>query len=153
MKILGTVLARVKSKCCVFGMLSLLIWAGCALDPSGVTDSGKEGVDPSMPFECSGALLARYPEACNGMDDDCDGEIDEGLGACPVDESELPFRLCSRIAASLTWHVRADKSATSSGSKVDVTSHVKMENSGCVHLDVNRSFKNVSGDCGRLANQ
>ena len=76
-------------------MLSLLIWAGCALDPSGVTDSGKEGVDPSMPFECSGALLARYPEACNGIDDDCDGEIDEGLGACPVDESELPFRLCS----------------------------------------------------------
>ncbi len=48
-----------------------------------------------MPFECSGALLARYPEACNGLDDDCDGDVDEGLGACPMTEADLPFRLCS----------------------------------------------------------
>lgn len=78
-----------------FMVCTCLFALGCALDQSGVTNTDKPGVDPSMPFECSGSLLARYPEACNGLDDDCDGQVDEGLGACSAAEAELPFRLCS----------------------------------------------------------
>ncbi len=55
-------------------------------DPCGLSDQDGDGfgTDPACPaLDCDDSNLAIHPgafEACNGLDDDCDGEIDEDLG-------------------------------------------------------------------------
>ena len=74
---------------------TMIIGLGCELESQKGVDAGRMGVDPSEPFECSGAFLSAFPEACDGVDDDCDGLIDEGIESCSVPRAELPFKLCS----------------------------------------------------------
>tara|TARA_B100001758_G_scaffold246603_1_gene262088 strand:+ start:954 stop:2069 length:1116 start_codon:yes stop_codon:yes gene_type:complete len=73
----------------------ILILMGCELEKQNGPDAGRGGVDQSEPFECSGAFLASFPEACNGFDDDCDGSVDEGIVSCDVPRKELPFKFCN----------------------------------------------------------
>ena len=77
----------------LFCIISLVL--ACETPPETGFSSGKGGLDTTMPFECSGMLLRAFPEACNGLDDDCDGITDEGLSSCAANLDELPFRLCS----------------------------------------------------------
>ena len=76
-------------------MISMIVLSACALDTSGALEGSKPAQDPTLPFACSSELLSRYPEACNGLDDDCDDAIDEGLVGCDHGTVELPFRLCT----------------------------------------------------------
>ena len=55
------------------------------------TDGGLNGES----FTCSGEYLSRFPEACDGYDDDCDGTIDEGIQSCAVPRADLPFKHCN----------------------------------------------------------
>ncbi|MCG3174227.1 MAG: hypothetical protein GMKNLPBB_02455 [Myxococcota bacterium] len=59
---------------------------------SEVCDSGKPGVCAQGAPTCEQGKLGCKPqkspsdEKCNGLDDDCDGETDEGAGDCPADQ-------------------------------------------------------------------
>jgi hypothetical protein len=56
-----------------------------------ICDTGKQGVCKEGITECAGGgdspscqpLLQPHPEACNGLDDDCNGTVDDGA-TCPV---------------------------------------------------------------------
>jgi hypothetical protein len=69
----------------------LLALAGCTLD-LGEPDADGDGYGPAA--DCDGADPAVHPgapEACNGIDDDCDGEVDEHAVEAPpyfVDRDE-----------------------------------------------------------------
>lgn len=76
-------------------MCTMFMGLGCELERQEAIGVGPTGGDPSQPFECSGAFLASFSEACNGADDDCDGLIDEGIESCSVPRADLPFRLCN----------------------------------------------------------
>ena len=72
-----------------------LLCVGCELEQPSTADAGREQLDPSEPFECSGVFLGEFPEACNGFDDDCDGTVDEGIMSCEIPRRDLPFKFCS----------------------------------------------------------
>lgn len=79
----------------IFSTCLSLSLMGCELEQHAGVDAGRGGADPTEPFECSGAFLARFPEACNGFDDDCDGTVDEGIVSCDVPRKDLPFKFCN----------------------------------------------------------
>jgi hypothetical protein len=73
----------------------MFVGFGCELERQMGLDAGRTEVDPNEPFECSGDFLSSFPEACDGVDDDCDGLIDEGIESCSVPRADLPFKLCN----------------------------------------------------------
>ena len=61
---------------------ALLFATGCGddLDPPATTDADADGFDEDV--DCDDSDAAVYPgadEACNGQDDDCDGDVDEAV--------------------------------------------------------------------------
>ena len=70
---------------------------GCVLESDdNITYSTDSGVGGGA-FTCSGEYLSRFPEACDGFDDDCDGMIDEGIVSCDVPRADLPFKNCNTV--------------------------------------------------------
>ena len=63
----------------------MFLWVigGCQLDQTTEIGSGKEPSALSEPILCPIEFFERLAEACNGFDDDCDGEVDEHLSNCP----------------------------------------------------------------------
>jgi hypothetical protein len=43
--------------------------------------------NPGGNFQFSGRIVGRFPEQANGVDDNCNGRVDEGIGAYTVDEA------------------------------------------------------------------
>ena len=52
-----------------------------------VTECGSEGIRACQGEACSWGACAPPVEACTGVDDDCDGEVDEGAGCVAPDAS------------------------------------------------------------------
>ena len=62
---------------------------GCSVEAPGGTCWGVESCDPAAGWsDCSAATAA--PEACDGLDNDCNGLIDDGLPATKACESAVP---------------------------------------------------------------
>ncbi len=74
-------------------------------------DPGHVDLDSTPTNGCEYACLAVGPEVCNAADDDCDGEVDEGLVCCPEDMVSVSDLFCmDRYEAS-----RTDATAASPG--------------------------------------
>ncbi len=77
--------------------------------------TGCEPDDPNAPLECSATL----PESCNGRDDDCDPNVDEGTLSCGtgVCANEVPLctggarNVCTELLARAAVEVRAARFA------------------------------------------
>ncbi|GEM_PF-3515174 len=50
--------------------------------------------------ECSATIVAPVPEICNGVDDDCDGIVDDSSACCPTTPCESGQRCCSGVCVS-----------------------------------------------------
>lgn len=81
--------------------------AGCA-DAGGRCDTGLPGLcavgsvrcNAGSPRACVPALLPGA-EACDGLDNDCDGRIDDGAGLCPSGQTCLRGRCLARCLPEL----------------------------------------------------
>jgi MYXO-CTERM domain-containing protein len=83
----------------------VFLFTGLACSGSGqACDTGQPGICAAGLTDCAGAdgksecRPARTPgaEACNGLDDDCDGDTDEGDELCPVGELCVKARCVPR---------------------------------------------------------
>jgi hypothetical protein len=71
---------------------------GCYSGPAGTADAGichggSQFCDAGMWGSCSGQQLPLAMEQCNGLDDTCNGAVDEGLGS-----SSCGVGACARVA-------------------------------------------------------
>ncbi|MEO7329711.1 MAG: MopE-related protein, partial [Minicystis sp.] len=67
------------------------VCVGGHCQPSSCSDGVKNGDETGV--DCGGACAV--PEVCNGVDDDCDGSVDEGLGA-----TTCGIGACQRVQAN-----------------------------------------------------
>jgi hypothetical protein len=102
---------KTMKKTILFLFPTLLLLLGCGAErfsgePDGQGDGeemdGIEGMDLNDLFDLPDLGEGCFPEVCNGLDDDCDGEVDEDFdlmsdvmncGACNLRNRRLPRRL------------------------------------------------------------
>jgi hypothetical protein len=91
---------------------------GSAADAWMAVDCG--GAPAATVDDCADDDPTRFPgapEQCNGLDDDCDGEVDEDGCVCPVSVTDTHvYELCSADTDWLTWSAARDRCAAEGAS-------------------------------------
>jgi len=101
---------------CTSKSVDLALWTPCEVQNEHGTCEGKRGCQEGGLSVCDAATPAS--EACNGVDDDCDGEVDEGT--C---DDELECTSDSCLGAAGCDHVPVDGGECKDGNPCTVADH------------------------------